>query len=225
MHEERASRPSFPVAGDRARLHIEGVRSPILAKVSRRRVDGMTCVQELPFLRLESPVHDDHGRKARIARVSVAVEKNVPKLVIELQYDDDDHDDPSPPGVHARPFGAPASRVPVPRPRRRIDDTIGYDEHLAVATDAPREVVVASAIASTPAAPPVAVLPAGRVGNASDLDREARFRADPIVALREPPISLAEVVTELGVSLRAAFARLERSLERWWRGARPLLAS
>lgn len=93
-----------PTAPQRARLHIDGVRSPVLARVARRRDSGMTCVQELPFLRLESAVTDDRGRRARIARVALSVEKDVPKLVIELAYDD--HDDDFPSGPPAVPYGA-----------------------------------------------------------------------------------------------------------------------
>jgi hypothetical protein len=98
-----ADRTSTPTTG-RARLHIDGVRSPVLTRVARRRDTGMTCVQELPFLRLESAVTDDRGRRARIARVALAVENDVPKLVIELAYDD--HDDDFPSGPPAVPYGA-----------------------------------------------------------------------------------------------------------------------
>ncbi len=93
-----------PTSTQRARLHIDGVRSPVLARVARRRESGMTCVQELPFLRLESAVTDDRGRRARIARVALSVEGSVPKLVIELAYDD--HDDDFPSGPPAVPYGA-----------------------------------------------------------------------------------------------------------------------
>jgi hypothetical protein len=75
----------------------------VLAKIARRRDRGMTCVQELPFLRLESAVTDDRGRRARIARVALSIEKDVPKLVIELAYDDDDDFPSGPPAV---PYGA-----------------------------------------------------------------------------------------------------------------------
>jgi hypothetical protein len=95
---------SHPAPGSqRARLHIDGVRTPVLTRVARRRETGMTCVQELPFLRLESAVTDDQGRRARIARVALSVEKDMPKLVIELAYDD--HDDDFPSGPPAVPYG------------------------------------------------------------------------------------------------------------------------
>ncbi len=110
MHDDRTSPP-------RARLHIDGVRTPVLARVARRRETGMTCVQELPFLRLESAVTDDRGRRARIARVALSVEKDMPKLVIELTYDDHDDDFPSgPPGV---PYGS----ITTPTVSRHADDT------------------------------------------------------------------------------------------------------
>jgi hypothetical protein len=111
MTDRPSSNPA--PASLRARLHIDGVRTPVLTRVARRRETGMTCVQELPFLRLESAVTDDQGRRARIARVALSVEKDMPKLVIELAYDD--HDDDFPPGPPAVPYGtivAPA-REPI----------------------------------------------------------------------------------------------------------------
>lgn len=106
---DRTSTPPSNATPQRARLHIDGVRSPVLARVARRRESGMTCVQELPFLRLESAVTDDRGRRARIARVALSVENDVPKLVIELAYDD--HDDDFPSGPPAVPYGTIAQPV------------------------------------------------------------------------------------------------------------------
>lgn len=99
-HDTQPMRTSN-VPGERTRLYLADIANPIVTQVARRRETGMTCVQELPFLRIESLVEDDRGRKARIARVALAVDKNVPKLVIELTYVDDENDDDegSPPGV------------------------------------------------------------------------------------------------------------------------------
>jgi hypothetical protein len=172
MPDERSSRVSAP-GHERTRLHIAGVRQPVLTRVARRRETGMTCVQELPFLRLESEVVDDRGRRARIARVAFSVERDVPKLVIELAYDDhDDHDD------DAGPPGAPFGTILEPaRSARRADQTIGYDEH---------------------------------------------FRADPIDALREPPVTLREVLEDVASELTCAFEAVGRWLTRHLPRARPL---
>ncbi|GAB4208012.1 MAG: hypothetical protein OHK0013_26070 [Sandaracinaceae bacterium] len=172
MPDERSSRASAP-GHERTRLHIAGVRQPVLTRVARRRETGMTCVQELPFLRLESEVVDDRGRRARIARVALSVERDVPKLVIELAYDDrDDHDDDvGPPGA---PFGAILEPA---RPVRRADQTIGYDE---------------------------------------------RFRADPIDSLREPPITLREVLAETASQLVRPLEAAARCLARALSPTRPL---
>lgn len=95
MQTARTSRPSFPQSrssdpgGERARLHFEGVRNPIVTTVARRREDGLVVVQELPFLRLHTEVRDEQRRRARIARVAVDVQQDVPRLVLELAYDDD----------------------------------------------------------------------------------------------------------------------------------------
>lgn len=120
MQTTRTSRPSFPNAlppgaGERARLHLEGVRGPIVTTVARRRTDALVVVQELPFLRLHSEVRDDQQRRARIARVAVDVQRDVPRLVLELAYDDDDAAE------------GDAIEVEVAAPARR-DATIGYDQ-------------------------------------------------------------------------------------------------
>lgn len=127
---------------DRARLFLEGIGTSVVARVARRRARGMVCVQDLPFLRLESTVIDDSGRRGRIVRVALDVERDVPKLVIELVYephDDETHSGPSAPVV-AEPSGV----------HRATEDR----------ADAARP----------------------------------SFRADPIDALREPPIAFAELV-------------------------------
>lgn len=82
------SRRSFPGAGERARLSIEGVRAPIVTRVARRREDALVVTQELPFLRIGSRVLGEDGRAARIARVAVDCETDVPTLVLELAYDE-----------------------------------------------------------------------------------------------------------------------------------------
>lgn len=121
VRTERSSRPriSHPHdgAGERARLRIEGVRAPIVTTVARRRDDALVVVQELPFLRQGSAVLDDHDRRARIARVAVDADRDVPCLVLELAYEP-----------------AHAAAVPAPPPddsraaRRARDATIGYEQ-------------------------------------------------------------------------------------------------
>ena len=125
MQTARTSRPSFPGqlrlagggGGERARLRLEGVRNPIVTTVARRRDDGLVVVQELPFLRLWSEVHDEQQRRARISRVAVDVQQDVPRLVLELAYDDE-----------VGPASVEVEVEAVAKERRARDATIGYEQ-------------------------------------------------------------------------------------------------
>lgn len=70
---------------ERTRLFVAGVRNPITADVAGRRDDAMIVRQALPFLRLETPVTGADGRRARISRVAIAMDGDVPSLLLELQ--------------------------------------------------------------------------------------------------------------------------------------------
>lgn len=72
---------------DTTRLSISGVRSRVALRVSERRDRQVTVEQKLPFLAIGTEVADENGRTGRIARVAVALERGVPKLVLELAYD------------------------------------------------------------------------------------------------------------------------------------------
>lgn len=88
------------------RLSIHGVPSRVALRVTSRQDQRATLEQRLPFLAIGTEVADDEGRTGRIARVNVALEGGVPKIVLELAYDT----------VPLR-----ASRAP------RRDETISYD--------------------------------------------------------------------------------------------------
>ncbi|MCB9597392.1 MAG: hypothetical protein H6719_32000 [Sandaracinaceae bacterium] len=76
------------LANERTRLHLDGVRSPITADVTRRRVDGVVVTQPLPFLRLDTTV-TERGRRSRIRRVAIAMDGDMPRLLLELCHDGD----------------------------------------------------------------------------------------------------------------------------------------
>jgi len=125
---------------ERARLHVDGVRRPIAADVTRRRDDGVVVTQALPFLRLDTSVTEG-GRRSRIKRVAIAMDGDVPRLLLELSHDEraraDDTEQSFTPGVSARP--------------ERTDSTVPYELHAT----ARRESIV---ISDRP--PPAAPAPA-----------------------------------------------------------------
>lgn len=109
---------------ERARLFVEGVRAAITADVTRRRHDGMVVAQALPFLRLDTPVVESDGTRARIAGVTIAMDGDVPRLMLELVREEepsleapvlreDDTLERFTPGVSTRPA--------------RTDSTVPYD--------------------------------------------------------------------------------------------------
>lgn len=93
---------------EKARLMLEEVERPVLARVAHRNSEGMTVKHELPFLRLDTGVVDDHGRRATIRRVDMAVENGTPNLVLDLVYEESARiglDDTIPAGVHIAESG------------------------------------------------------------------------------------------------------------------------
>lgn len=202
MQTARTPRPSFSSrfgptwqgGGERARLQLEGVRNPIVTTVARRREDGLVVVQELPFLRLQSEVRDDQQRLARIARVAVDVRHDVPRLVLELAYDDDLVGD-----------AAPAIEVISVEPEdarhraRARDATIGYEQPRPAPSsrsEAPRgdrSEQSTLVFATEPAAP-----------------RDLRPSTPPYLARRGSDLELT--VRALGARCRAAFEALSRGV-------------
>lgn len=106
---------------DTTRLAISGVASRVALRVASRRDGGATLEQRLPFLAIGTEVADDEGRTGRIARVAVALEGGVPKLVLELAYDALPLRASSPPGARARRDETVSfdQRPTVPEPIRR----------------------------------------------------------------------------------------------------------
>jgi hypothetical protein len=110
---------------DTTRLSISGVSSRVALRVAQRQEQRATLEQRLPFLAIGTEVADDEGRTGRIARVNVALEGGVPKLVLELAYDAKPLRASTPPGARARrdetiSYERPTS--PEPLRRLRIDE-------------------------------------------------------------------------------------------------------
>lgn len=112
--------------GSRAQLMLEGVSTPILTRVRELRPSGMTVEQSLPFLRLQTGVVDADDNHAHIESVSLVVADGVPRLVLDLAYDDAP-DQAS--AIEHEPASHPprASLAGVARSRRRPDETLDYD--------------------------------------------------------------------------------------------------
>ncbi len=71
-----------------ARLYLDAIGAHVVARVSERTPSHLTVSRELPFLKLDSVVHDESGRRARVSSVSVVLEKGTPRLVLELAYEE-----------------------------------------------------------------------------------------------------------------------------------------
>jgi hypothetical protein len=112
----RTDRTTEPT--ERVRLRVEGVEHAIVAKVARRRPDALVVTQELPFLKPQTIVLDETGRRARIQRVVVDNDGSVPTLVIELAYFSSGSFERTP---------VPLREEEVPASSRR-DPTLGYGE-------------------------------------------------------------------------------------------------
>ncbi len=116
----------------RARLFLGGVGAAVSADVCSRTRDRLTVRHALPFLKLESEVMDEDGRRARISAVRVYVEDDVPTLHMELTYPTTRtarRDETLPYGISTLP------PPPAPVTRSREDDTLvfGTDSHAAEA--------------------------------------------------------------------------------------------
>lgn len=135
------------VAGtERTRLFVEGVGTAITAEVTRRERDGLVVAQALPFLRLDTPVVAGDGRRARIARVTIAMDDDVPRLLLELA------DEPLEAPVIADEPMPPAFTPGVSLRRARTDSTVPYDFH-------PRARATRTVAVSEPPPPPVRAEP------------------------------------------------------------------
>jgi hypothetical protein len=71
-----------------ARLYLDAIGAHVVARVTERSPTHLTVSRELSFLKLDSVVHDETGRRARVSGVSVVLEKGTPRLVLELAYEE-----------------------------------------------------------------------------------------------------------------------------------------
>lgn len=86
-----------PPHGRRVRLHIEGLASPMRARVKGAEGASVTAYSELGFLQVGKPLDLEDAstgskRPALIDRVDVEIESEsrIPQLVVTLRYDDEE---------------------------------------------------------------------------------------------------------------------------------------
>jgi hypothetical protein len=94
-------RPPKPAAvikpePERIRVQLDGVKTPVIATVIDRCERSMTVEQALPFLKLETGIVDEQGRRGRIVAVDLSVEGDTPKLLLDLAFDETTLADPPP---------------------------------------------------------------------------------------------------------------------------------
>ena len=84
-----------PAPGRKVRLHIEGLASPMRARIREQMTNGVTAYSDLGFLQMGRPLELEDAssgarRPALIDRVEVAVDDSsrIPQLVVSLRYDD-----------------------------------------------------------------------------------------------------------------------------------------
>jgi hypothetical protein len=115
------------MATERTRLFVDGVRTAITAQVAGRRAGGLVVTQALPFLRMGTSVLEDRGKRGRIARVAIAMDGDVPQLLLELE---DEEVECAMPATIEPPREEPTVETFTPgvsmRPAR-TDSTVPYD--------------------------------------------------------------------------------------------------
>ena len=111
--------PTFAAqtAGSRVRLHIDGLGSPMRARIKGSAAEGLVVGSELGFLQVGKELELEDAttggkRSARIHRVGVEInpETQIPQLVVSLRYDVTDADVPVSTDEHA----AEAESTPEP---------------------------------------------------------------------------------------------------------------
>ncbi|MDH5674673.1 MAG: hypothetical protein OEZ06_21275 [Myxococcales bacterium] len=116
--------------GECARLQLDGLATPVVTRVSERRATGITVEQTLPFLRLNTAVLDQAEQRSRIESVSIVVSGGVPRLVLDLAYEEQGLPESAAGGFETEVAGQRRStHEGVVRPRARaVEQTLSYTE-------------------------------------------------------------------------------------------------
>lgn len=110
--------PPATDAGRKVRLHIEGLASPMRARIKDQLAAGVTAYSELGFLQMGKPLELEDAvsgrrRPALIDRVEVELGEGsrIPQLVVSLRYDDEDGRAASLAAIEV-PLEAPGAETP-----------------------------------------------------------------------------------------------------------------
>jgi hypothetical protein len=117
-------------AGAKVRLHIDGLASPMRAKIRDSRTNEITVGSDLGFLQVGKELHleDPHSgarRPASIDAVEVVVDpaSHIPQLVVTLRYAD------VPPGAEGTPASAASEDARPAAPEgQRVGDLAAVEE-------------------------------------------------------------------------------------------------
>jgi hypothetical protein len=210
--------------GTRVRLHIDGLTSPMKARVRGAVGKELLVGSNLEFLKvgraLELENVDQGGKRpAHIDRVDVELDKEsrVPQLVVTLRYDDMSAD---PPPVVPFPTPPPPYHPPSQSPSVSVSSSQPIAEPTPEEPPPPRAAVPAAppAMASAPPTPPparsaVASVTDDRTPEEIELARMMRSKASIVAA--DAMVKMAA----LGVRAKAALGEalsnaLQRSRER-----------
>lgn len=130
---EEGQLPPATDAGRKVRLHIEGLASPMRARIKDQMASGVTAYSELGFLQMGKPLELEDAvsgrrRPALIDRVEVELGEGsrIPQLVVSLRYDDEDGRAASLAAVEV-PIEAPGD--PTPRDHAPAMEASAEDEH------------------------------------------------------------------------------------------------
>ena len=193
---------SAPVAaGSSARLYLDEIGAPVVARVTHSGPDRMTVRRALPFLKLHSSVHDEGGRRAQVAAVSVVIEDGTPQLVLELAYDPC-----AEPAALAAPAPGASTQTVERRASARHDATVPYV--LDRSAPEPRERPARLATKREATLQFVTARASLREGEPALLFEPPR---PWVIALRWLGFACSAAVQALGRSLGRSFARLARA--------------
>ena len=209
--------------GTRVRLHIDGLASPMKARVRGAVGKELLVGSNLEFLKVGRAIElenvDQGGKRpAHIDRVDVELDKDshVPQLVVTLRYDDMSADPPA-----VVPFPTPPPPYHSPSPSIAVSGSAPMVEPVSDEPPPARAVVPASpppaptavAAAAPPVRPAAASVSDERTPEEIELAKMMRSRASIVAS--DTMVKVAALGVRAKAALGVAFSKaLQRSRER-----------